>query len=85
MRNHEFAEVVSYFKDNREGQMELSGFLADYVAYKESQAKVESMMRIVKNLMNLHKYNADEAMEFIGLDEEERQELKKLLLRESES
>lgn len=88
MYHRELADVVKYYKEGKGGEMELTGFMADLVAYKEAKAearaKFGTLKQVLENMMSLHKYSADKAMDEMGLNSEDRQELKKLLLQESE-
>lgn len=88
MYNRELADVVGLYKNSVEGKMEFTGFIGKLVDYEREQAesrgetkgKLGTLMQVMKNLMSLHKYSEDKAMDEMGLSREEREELRQFML-----
>ena len=64
--------AVSVFEYDEEGHMDIV----------REEGREEERLNIMKNIMNNLGKSADEAMDIIGVKEAEREELKKMLLRE---
>ena len=64
--------AVSVFEYDEEGHMDIV----------REEGREEERLNIMKNVMNNLGKSADEAMDIIGVKEAEREELKKMLLRE---
>lgn len=88
MYNRTLADVVEYYKEDKGGDMEFTGYMADLVAYKEAKAeargKLGTSMKALKALMHHMNLSADKAMDALDFDVEVREQLKKQLLQESE-
>lgn len=97
MYNRTLADVVSYCKEGKgvEELMEVTGFMGEYLAYREAKAEIRgeargeakgklgTSMQYLRTMMRRHQLSADEAMDELEVSSEDRQELKKLLLQES--
>ena len=71
---------MSVFEYDEEGHMDIVREEGREEGKREGH--VEERLNIMKNVMNNLGKSADEAMDIIGVKEAEREELKKMLLRE---
>ncbi len=79
MYNKKLAERVGYFKDSEKGAFKMCEIMDRIAEKRAEEATIATNLKAIKNLMSNAKLSAQNAMQWIGIDEAEQDKYLNLL------